>query len=82
VACLGAVFLAFKPCTAKPRLIGFEQHRPKRAVPTSPRYPSRQGRRCGSHCGRRWRSPPCGGQRWSRFVGQLFIGFNEDCPAV
>jgi hypothetical protein len=21
-------------------------------------------------------------ERWSRFVGQLFIGFNEDCPAV
>jgi len=21
-------------------------------------------------------------QKWSRFVGQFFIGFNEDCPAV
>ncbi len=21
------------------------------------------------------------GQKWSRFVGQFFIGFNGDCPA-
>ena len=24
----------------------------------------------------------CCTEKWSRFVGQFFIGFNEDCPAV